>query len=755
MKIREMQATFGTLNHAKLELGEGLNIVQAPNESGKSTWCGFLRAMLYGVSTSQREKAGFLPDKVRYAPWQGGLMQGSMQVEHQGREITLERTSRPNVPMQKLVAVYKDTSEKVPGLDAAGVEAGERLTGAPEEVFSRTAFIGQSGVAVSQTPELERRIGAIISTGDETVSASEVAKRLYAWKRGLDNNRGGGALIRDKLAYDQQHERLRELRRKHEALADLRREQERLQEQQTQLEADMDIHEQLSQRSEQQRILDAGKKARLAREDAEMLCRRLVYRDRLVKAEDLGEIQGAYAGFETLATTCVSADQLVTDAHAALKNAADAKARFSFAAVPESEVAKAAEEITALVPQAAAEKEKAAKNPVKFLPLLVSLFAILLAGASALWFYNPAIIFSCVGVMVLGVVLYFVLRAKKQPMPVNDALQQLLAQFGYPAAEVFLRDAGAFSAACARESTLESAARQAEERFAASRDGAKAAADEALEKAQALDPTVTDVRQIPKLLAATRKSMEALQAAEANAAALESGYQAMCEGFDGDLSQEMEYLPQPMRSWEDTRSALNRTRQRHEDVLKQLTLEEGGLRVSGDPAVILGEMQALEAEMQQNREKLTALNLAIEEMEGAAAELQGRFSPMLGKVASQYLSRLTGGKYDTVAFDKAFSAMVTQSGDDVAHQALYLSQGAADQMYLSLRLAMVKLLLTGEEPCPIVLDDALTNFDDARTRTALELLQEIARERQVIVFTCHGREAKIAGNWPGVRVTTI
>ena len=68
MIIRKMTACFGMLDNRTLELEPGLNIICAPNESGKSTWCAFIRAMLYGVSSSQREKNGVKPDKLRYAP---------------------------------------------------------------------------------------------------------------------------------------------------------------------------------------------------------------------------------------------------------------------------------------------------------------------------------------------------------------------------------------------------------------------------------------------------------------------------------------------------------------------------------------------------------------------------------------------------------------------------------------------------------------------------------------------------------------
>ena len=52
------------------------------------------------------------------------------------------------------------------------------------------------------------------------------------------------------------------------------------------------------------------------------------------------------------------------------------------------------------------------------------------------------------------------------------------------------------------------------------------------------------------------------------------------------------------------------------------------------------------------------------------------------------------------------------------------------------------MLLGGEDPCPIVLDDALINFDDARMSYALDYLAEIAQHRQILLFSCHSREKR-------------
>ena len=91
MQIEQMSATFGRLNGSQLDLQPGLNVICAPNESGKSTWCRFLQNMLYGVPTKER---GLLADKNRYAPWSGSPMQGRLLLRNGDARYTLLRETR-------------------------------------------------------------------------------------------------------------------------------------------------------------------------------------------------------------------------------------------------------------------------------------------------------------------------------------------------------------------------------------------------------------------------------------------------------------------------------------------------------------------------------------------------------------------------------------------------------------------------------------------------------------------------------------
>ena len=193
MKIKSMTAVFGKLTGQRLALAPGFNLIEAPNEGGKSTWAAFLKAMLYGIDTRDRDKKGYLADKNRYQPWSGAPMEGESTLEWQGRDVTIRRFPKGNTPFGTFEAVYTGTQEPVPGL--TGADCGELLLGVGREVFERSAFLGQSGsLAIQSTPELERRIAALVSSGEEDVSYSQAEGRLKEWLNRRKVNKSVGRI---------------------------------------------------------------------------------------------------------------------------------------------------------------------------------------------------------------------------------------------------------------------------------------------------------------------------------------------------------------------------------------------------------------------------------------------------------------------------------------------------------------------------------------------------------------------------------
>lgn len=187
LRILQANATYGKLNQAQLSLQPGLNVICAPNEGGKSTWSRFLLAMFYGLNTRQR---GELADKNRFQPWSGSPMQGRLELAVGEDVLTLSRrTQRADSPMGVFSCTYAGTDTPVRGLDA--LRCGETLLGVPQSVYQRCAFIPSGSMAIDADADLERRINALISTGEEKISFSQAETRLKRQLHQRKYNRSG------------------------------------------------------------------------------------------------------------------------------------------------------------------------------------------------------------------------------------------------------------------------------------------------------------------------------------------------------------------------------------------------------------------------------------------------------------------------------------------------------------------------------------------------------------------------------------
>lgn len=187
LRILQANATYGKLNQAQLSLQSGLNVICAPNEGGKSTWSRFLLTMFYGLNTRQR---GELADKNRFQPWSGSPMQGRLELAVGEDVLTLSRrTQRADSPMGVFSCTYVGTDTPVRGLDA--LRCGETLLGVPQSVYQRCAFIPSGSMAIDADADLERRINALISTGEEKISFSQAETRLKRQLHQRKYNRSG------------------------------------------------------------------------------------------------------------------------------------------------------------------------------------------------------------------------------------------------------------------------------------------------------------------------------------------------------------------------------------------------------------------------------------------------------------------------------------------------------------------------------------------------------------------------------------
>ncbi|OUO12894.1 ATP-binding protein [Flavonifractor sp. An4] len=727
MKIIRMKATFGGLDHRELELKEGLNIIEAPNEGGKSTWSAFLRAMLYGINTKERDKQGYIAEKNRYQPWNGGAMEGVVELEWKGEQITLRRGPKGNTPFGKFEAVYTDTGEPVGYLTADNV--GETLIGAPREVFERSAFVGQGGAAIDGAPALEARIAALASSGEEDVSYSQVERRLRDWlNRRKHNKTGLIPRLEEELAGNDEiaGRQAKAFRLAQEA----RREMDKLQTEHKRLQAERDAHLARAMAARRQRWEEAQSALEEARGQVDTIEAEL---NRYGTPPDKATLQKAQGELNQLNALHTSRKQ--------------AEERLEQAQTQEAEAAAAAVDplFPDMTPDQAWEQASADAQTAGETPRCGGLYAggavalVLAAGSLVLAFTGvlPALWMggaACGVLAVAGVGLFVSAALRKKKAGALAA--ELLERYEAEDPQGILNRASAYREACV---VAGQAAKQREEAQQAL--DALLAQDENTRKAllelvHPFAPTVKDTFGVSAAISRALQLEERLATAQVKLEGAEKLAASLPrpEPVAADPGVEPRFDPA------GTAARLNAAEGELSRLRSGLAMAQGELNTLGDPAELELRQEEAREELERRQTEHAALETALKALDAAHAGLQARFSPALNHLAGDYLAKLTGGKYDKVSLTRQFEALAEEAGGLQPRRALALSQGTADQLYLAVRLAACKLVLPQEEPCPLVLDDALANFDDSRAALALECLEELGGERQILLFTCHSRE---------------
>ena len=727
MDILHLTATFGRLEHQELTLSPGLNVLYAPNESGKSTWGAFIRTMLYGLSTRER---GPLADKNRFAPWSGAAMQGRMDVSAaEGAYTLLRDTKRASSPMGEFSCTYTGTATPVAGITAQ--YAGEALLGVPREVFERSAFIGQNALAVDQDAELERRIAALITTGEEDTSYSQSYERLKKQLNRRKHNKTGliPALERE---IDDLQLSLRDL----DALeAQARQAQNALDELEQQAAALRQQAAQWQALEQQSRAAEYAKAAQNADEAARRAALLEESAAGLPDGQGLALLEGQAAALQEDLSGLAQQRREAEQARQAAESAREALASHPLYPADETALRQRAD---AIAPE---------KDPTVLLPIFTA-GIIVIAGVLAFLFRaDPLPFWIFTAMAALGIVTTaaaVTLRRRAIAERQKFAESQRVKLEAQIAEYLPLRE---------QEARLQAEARRLDDAADSADDTCRRRLAGLLAQVRTFEPAVTDLSGAQIALANVRRRQVELAAArqQAREAAL---YRDALQKPDRPVAAAA--MPSvPALSKEDVDTELVRVQAR-------LTAERSRLDTLTGQIRSLDRSSDLQDQLAQKREQLSslqteydAITLAMDALTQANTTLQNRFSPALGARAAEIFSAITAGRYGKVLLSRDFSLSAEMAGDPVGRSIRLLSQGAADQLYLAVRLAICDMVLPAEKRVPLILDDALVSFDDDRLRAALDYLLAESEKRQILLFSCQKREMDYLSGRKNVTVACL
>ncbi len=765
MKINEINiAAFGGIKNLKITPQSGLNIIYGDNENGKSTVMAFIKMMFYGNGRNSSDIGKNMRKK--YTPWDGSPMAGSIDFTHSGRNYRIEREFRKSDNTDRVTLCDLDLGTRT----TAPSDVGKQFFGLTATGFERSVFIGQFGFPEGDPEgEIGKKLSNIALTGEESVSFEIVNTRLSKAKNSLMSKSGNAG------AYDKNIKAIADLKERYSKAVGIN-ENYRIAKEKLALA--------VGEIAEMQKKADELKKKISAEQDvrnAQKLKNLLELKAELDKINEGLQLSDGTVADESY----VKMLQFQLAKVGSVKDKISAKEReieiLLNATGSGNREEKEAErdiihkEIQDLENQRqqnnqslndAKEKERnlmlELSNPQKMKKKTNSVFlisggiSVVLAVILAVLLSDIIAVAAAVGI--IGIILFILGFAvlpvdKKAIEDCKNRLENVnkeISDFSY-------RENDIMTEISVKKSKIENINVLLSGDITQSENNKKMLAEcqaqvEVLkeevtaesEKLKGLfvrlknDFSEDDIKTaIEEIGAGAAKQKEIKQ--QINYILKDVGNISYAQAeeklknlvADTDFSEDFdalksEYEALHSRITEAKTSAtaakvraeeMLMTAENHEELKKQIT--------------------KLTKTAQKQNEFCEVLQIAMDVLAESNIEVRRSFGSALEKDAAEILSRLTGGKYSTMSVSKTLDVAVEETDRFGSREVDYLSSGTADQAYLSLRLAISSLMSGEGESLPILMDDALAQYDDQRMKTALQYLAEYAESNQIILFTCH------------------
>lgn len=173
----------------------------------------------------------------------------------------------------------------------------------------------------------------------------------------------------------------------------------------------------------------------------------------------------------------------------------------------------------------------------------------------------------------------------------------------------------------------------------------------------------------------------------------------------------------------------------------QVALERQRGEVNMATAILTAAQREEEAykskveELKAKRAERLHLQTLAEALDKLRADLNDRIRPELEAIASELLSLMTDGRYNTLEINENYQAMIRDDGELKP----VISGGEEDIVNLALRLAISQMIAdrAGQSFSLLVLDEVFGSLDDTRRDNVVSLLQNLKNRFEQIILITH------------------
>ena len=686
MKIKNIKINgYGNIENKDINLEEGINIIHGANESGKSTLLNYIISSFYGISRNKDGKA--LSDYEKYKPWNSNEFSGRISYKlENGEEYEIFRDFNKKNPK-----IYNDKLEDISDKFETDKKDGSKFfveqMGIDKQTYLSTVVSTQEEVRLDEKNQnmLIQKIANLAGTGEDNVSYKKALIKLQE-------------KIRDEIGTNKTSQKPvniieKEIVEINNKIAETEKYRNRKYEIDVEKEQ---ILSELKKLEQQKQILQELQNSMKSEEEIKnrLEIREKTRKENIIKINELTNQKNTISEKNERIQSAKNHLQEIIKGHQ-----------------------ENIEKLNSEIEKIANEKEETQEKEKPSISFIIITVVLAIALICSIILIKNYIVSGILGVALIANIVFYVINKNKQKVNKAKLREKINQEKQY------------------KREKLENQKQQ----IIANVNTTEKELEKQEEEEKQVNSELSMIKGQIILLEKNNEKItdEIEQDNKSIKEEVDKNKQQIIEKYKDENINDLLYIDNYQNYISKIEEAINNNRIR----IKGLEIECNTIIPQLDEMVVLEEkLEADKEKLSELKEKENIINIAIENLMDAYEEMKTTITPKFTKNLSESIQKISSNKYNKVTINDE-NGMIIENNRGEYVEAIKLSTGTIDQLYLALRLSMIDEL--SKENLPIILDESFAYSDNNRLKNMLQYLTSDQNNHQTIIFTCTDREQKM------------
>ena len=686
MKIKNIKVNaYGNIENKDINLEEGINIIHGANESGKSTLLNYIISIFYGISRNKDGKA--LSDYEKYKPWNSNEFSGRISYKlENGEKYEIFRDFNKKNPK-----IYNDKLEDISDRFETDKKDGSKFfieqMGIDKQMYLSTVVSTQEEVRLNEKNQnmLIQKIANLAGTGEDNVSYKKALIKLQE-------------IIRDEIGTNKTSQKpINIIEKEIVEINNKIVETEKYRNRKYEIDAEKEqILSELKELEQQKQILQELQNSMKSEEETKnrLEIREKNRKDNIAKINELTNQKNTINAESERVQSAKNHLQDIIKGHK-----------------------ENIEKLNSEIEKIANEKEETQEKEKPSISFIVITVVLAIALICSIILIKNYIVSGILGVAIIANIVFYVINKNKQKVNKAKLREKINQEKQYKREKLENQKQQIIANVNTTEKELEK--QEEEEKQVNS------------ELSMLKGQIILLEKNNEKITEEIEQDNKAIKE-ESN-----KNKQQIIEKYKDKNINDLLYINDYQNYISKIEETINNNRIR----IKGLEIEYNTIVPQLDEMVVLEEKREADKEkLAELREKESIINIAIENLMDAYEEMKTTITPKFTKNLSESIQKISSNKYNKVTINDE-NGMIIENNRGEYVEAIKLSTGTIDQLYLALRLSMIDEL--SKENLPIILDESFAYSDNNRLKNMLQYLTSDLNNHQTIIFTCTDREQKM------------